>query len=195
MNNLLYIDNDPTKPIIYVGVIFFSSINNKTHFLLMENNLAKYGDIGINIENKVQTYINTQDTQDFINNNIIKALQLHTNFLIDITCDEINLLESRKVYIPSEMALIKFIKAPELISKLKSFDFGSFTVKTNDEKIRRNIKWIDKTYLFRFLFKFKKTSKKINSKEILDTFRTIDSENNLNLVLNNIYKKIKSSSN
>ena len=56
MNNLLYIDNNPTKPILYVGVIFFSYNNDdkKTQFLLMENNLAKYGDIGISIENYIE---------------------------------------------------------------------------------------------------------------------------------------------
>jgi hypothetical protein len=202
MNNLLYIDKDPTKPLMYIGVIFFSyNTDKKTHFLLMENNLAKYSDIGINIENYIDESQNDNnididtDTNDIINKYIINALKFHSNYLIDITVDEIGLLESRKIYIPSEMALIKFIKAPEIISKLKPNDFGSFTVKTNEEKIRRNIKWIDKTYLFRFLFRFKKISKRLNNKEILDTFRIIDSENNLNQVLNNIYKKIKSSSN
>ena len=194
MNNLLYIDNNPTKPIIYIGVIFFSYNNDKkTHFLLMENNLAKYGDIGINLEKELdEKELDEKYTKDidFINNNIIKALQLHTNYLIDLTIDEVVLLESRNVYIPTDMALIKFIKAPEIISKFNSIDFGSFTVKTNDEKIKRNIKWIDKTYLFRFLIKFKKISKRLNNKEILDTIRVIDSENNLNQILNNIHKKI-----
>ena len=38
-------------------------------------------------------------------------------------------------------------------------------------------------------------SKNLNNKEIIDAFKSIESENNLNLVLSNIHKKIKSSSN
>ncbi len=198
MNNLLYIDNDPTKPVIYVGVIFFTynTSDDKTHFLLLENSLTKYTDIGIDIEfqNNTEREVET-DFNKIINYNVIKALQFHTNFLIDLTEEDINSLESRQIYIPSEMSLIKFIKAPSNIQNLKSYDFGSYTVKSNDEKIKRNIKWVDKTYLFRFLIRFNKISKKLNNKEILDSFTSINSENNLNKVLNNIYKKIKSSSN
>ncbi len=200
MNNLLYIDNDPTKPVIYVGVIFFTynTSDDKTHFLLLENSLTKYTDIGIDIDIDIEFESASDIETDFnkiINCNVIKALQFHTNFLIDLTEEDINSLESRQIYIPSEMSLIKFIKAPSNIQNLKSYDFGSYTVKSNDEKIKRNIKWIDKTYLFRFLIRFNKISKKLNNKEILDSFTTINSENNLNKVLNNIYKKIKSSSN
>ena len=188
---MIYLDNDPTKPLIYIGIIFYTFCMklNKMKYLLIENNNSKYEDIGIKLDE-----INQFD----LNKNIINALQFHTNYLIDLIDligeEEIEKLnyESKQVYIPSEMSLIRFIKAPEDITKLKSEDFGSYTVKSNDEKIRRYIKWIDKTYLFRFLYRFKKMSKKLNNKEIIDAFKSIESENNLNLVLSNIHKKIKS---
>lgn len=191
---MIYLDNDPTKPLIYIGIIFYTFCMklNKMKYLLIENNNSKYEDIGIKID---EFDYNHNDNNH--NKIIINALQFHTNFLIDLTEEEFDKLNqfSKQIYIPSEMSLIKFVKANENISNLKSQDFGSYTVKSNDEKIRRYIKWIDKTYLFRFLYRFKKMSKKLNNKEIIDAFKSIESENNLNKVLSNIHKKIKSSSN
>ena len=200
---MIYLDNDPTKPLIYIGIIFYTFCMklNKMKYLLIENNNSKYEDIGIKIDQFDHFDYNDNDNDNNDNNNhnkiIINALQFHTNFLINLMEEELDKLNqfSKQIYIPSEMSLIKFVKANENISNLKSEDFGSYTVKSNDEKIRRYIKWIDKTYLFRFLFRFKKMSKKLNNKEIIDSFKSIESENHLNLVLFNIHKKIKSSSN
>lgn len=155
---MIYLDNDPTKPLIYIGIIFYTFCMklNKMKYLLIENNNSKYEDIGIKID---EFDYNHNDNNH--NKIIINALQFHTNFLIDLTEEEFDKLNqfSKQIYIPSEMSLIKFVKANENISNLKSQDFGSYTVKSNDEKIRRYIKWIDKTYLFRFLYRFKKMSK------------------------------------
>jgi hypothetical protein len=207
---MIYLDNDPTKPVIYIGIIFYTFCVkiNRIKYLLIENNNSKYEDIGINLgesDNINETNINetnineTNINETNINETIASAIKFHTNYLIDLTEKEIerivNLKDSKQVYIPYDMSLIKFVKAPPEISNLKSKDFGIYTVKSNDEKIRRYIKWIDKTYLFRFLYRSKKISKKLNNKEVIDTFKSINSENNLNLVLSNIHKKIKSSSN
>ena len=127
---MIYLDNDPTKPLIYIGIIFYTFCMklNKMKYLLIENNNSKYEDIGIKLDE-----INQFD----LNKTIISALQFHTNYLIDLidlidlTEEEMEKLnsESKQVYIPSEMSLIKFVKAPEDITKLKSEDFGSYTVK------------------------------------------------------------------
>jgi hypothetical protein len=189
---MIYLDNDPTKPFIYIGIIFYTFCVklNKMKYLLIENNNSKYEDFGIKLDQMNLDQMN-------LNTLIMNALQFHTNYLIDLTEEEMEIFnsDSKQVYIPSEMSLIKFIKASKDITNLKSEDFGSYTVKSNTEKIRRHIKWIDKTYLFRFLYRFKKMSKKLNNKEIIDVFKSIESENNLNLILFNIQKKIKSSSN
>ena len=58
------------------------------------------------------------------------------------------------------MALIKFISSPDIITNLKSEDFGLYTFVSNDEKIKRTIKWVEKEYLFRVLNRFNKLSKK-----------------------------------
>ena len=190
---MLYLNNDPTKPLIYIGIVFYTFCMklNKMKYLLLENNNSKYEDIGI----KIDEFYNDNN----YNKIIIEALHLHTNYLIDLTDEQLERLSengnSIQVYISSEMSLIRFVKANDDIINLKSDDFGSYTVKSNDEKIRRHIKWVDKTYLFRFLYRFKKMSKKLNNKEIIDSFKSIESENHLNLVLFNIHKKIKSSSN
>jgi hypothetical protein len=183
MENLLYIDNDPTKPVIYIGIIFYAYFqkDNCIKFLLMENSFAKYEDIGIIIDN------------NNIDNNIIRAIQFHTNFLIDLSEDLNTIKSPQDIYISSEMSLIRFVKAPNEFINFKTTDFGSYTVKSNDEKIKRYIKWIDYNYLFKFLYKFNKMSKKLVDKHIIDKFKSINSEHNLNLILSDIHKKIKSS--
>ncbi len=175
MNEITYMNNDPTKPIIYIGVIFFCYKNNKIRFLLMENDLTKYEDIGLDIR---------------ISNNICDILRIHTNYLIDLELEDISKLYSKDIYVSQELSLIKFIHAPQNIIDLKAEDFGTYTVLTNDKKIKRHINWIDKDYILKVLSKFNKLSKKLNKKEIMDTFRNIEIESNINNVLKTIHKKI-----
>jgi hypothetical protein len=180
MNEIIYIDNDPTKPVMYIGVIFFYRYNfennkSKTKFLLLENNMTKYEDIGIDIS---------------ISNNICDILRIHTNYLIDLTDEELNKLYSKQIYISQELALIKFIHAPENIINLKYEDFGTYTVLSNDNKIKRRINWIDKDYIFKVLSKFNKLSKKLHNKEIMDMFKNIEVESNINSTLKSIHKSI-----
>ena len=190
MNKLIYIDNNPIKPVIYIGVIFFSFNKNdkKIRFLLKENNICKYEDIGLNIDS-INDSLN-DSINDSINDAIINSLQFHTNYLIDFDrtdLEKLNNIYSKDIYIPSEMALIKFISSPDIITNLKSEDFGLYTFVSNDEKIKRTIKWVEKEYLFRVLNRFNKLSKKINNKEVLDTIRLVESE----IKMNNILKSIK----
>jgi hypothetical protein len=175
MDEITYINNDPTKPIIYMGVIFFCYKNNKIRFLLMENDFTKYEDIGFDIR---------------ISNNICDILRIHTNYLIDLQMEDISKLYSKDIYLSQELSLIKFIHAPQNIIDLKDEDFGTYTVLTNDKKIKRHINWIDKDYILKVLSKFNKLSKKLNKKEIMDTFRNIEVESNINNVLKTIHKKI-----
>ncbi len=175
MNEITYMNNDPTKPIIYIGVIFFCSKNNKIKFLLLENNMAKYEDIGLDIR---------------ISNNICDILRIQTNYLVDLELEDISSLYSKDIYISQELTLIKFIHAPQNIIDLKDEDFGTYTVISNDEKIKRRINWIDKDYILKVLSKFNKLSKKLNKKEIMDTFRNIEVESNINNVLKTIHKKM-----
>ena len=112
MNEIIYIDNDPTKPVMYIGIIFFYRSNilnkSKTKFLLLENMMTKYEDVGLDIS---------------ISNNICDILRIHTNYLIDLTDEELNQLYSKDIYISQELALIKFICAPQNIVDLNSDDF------------------------------------------------------------------------
>jgi len=199
MNSIIYVDNDPTKPVIYIGSILFFCQDNKIRFLLLENSSAKFEDIGIGLDNEDNNYNSESDNEDNINKNIIdtiiiKALRLHTNYLIDITVEYIEKAYTKQIYIPSEMALIKFISiTDDAITNLKSEDFGMYTVKTNEDKIKRYIKWVEKSYFFRTLYRFNKISKKINNKEILDGMRSVESENKLKKVLKSIRNKIVSS--
>jgi hypothetical protein len=141
MDEITYINNDPTKPIIYMGVIFFCYKNNKIRFLLMENDFTKYEDIGFDIR---------------ISNNICDILRIHTNYLIDLQMEDISKLYSKDIYLSQELSLIKFIHAPQNIIDLKDEDFGTYTVISNDKKIKRNINWIDKDYILKVLSKFNK---------------------------------------
>jgi hypothetical protein len=175
MDEITYMNNDPTKPIIYMGVIFFCCKNNKMRFLLMENDMTKYEDIGLDIR---------------ISNNICDILRIHTNYLIDLKQEDINNLYSKDVYISQELTLIKFIHAPQNIIDLKSDDFGTYTVLSNDKKIKRHINWIERDYILKVLSKFNKLSKKLNHKEIIECFRNIEVETNINNVLKTIHKKI-----
>jgi hypothetical protein len=234
MNSIIYVDNDPTKPVIYIGSILFFCQDNKIRFLLLENSSAKFEDIGIGLDTvecqslsplwcdnlaitlaksiklkvplssaldvtEYNNYNSESDNEDNINRNIIdtiiiKALRLHTNYLIDITVEYIEKAYTKQIYIPSEMALIKFISiTDDAITNLKSEDFGMYTVKTNEDKIKRYIKWVEKSYFFRTLYRFNKISKKINNKEILDGMRSVESENKLKKVLKSIRNKIVSS--
>jgi hypothetical protein len=174
MDNIIYINNDPTKPVMYIGVIFFCCKNNKMKFLLLENIMTKYEDIGLDIS---------------ISNNICDILRIQTNYLIDLELEDINKLYSKDIYISQELTLIKFIRAPENIIELKSEDFGAYTVLTNDKKNKRHINWIDKDYILKVLSKFNKLSKKLNNKEVMDTFRNIEIETNINNTLKSIHKK------
>ena len=199
MNSIIYVDNDPTKPVIYIGSILFFCQDNKIRFLLLENLSAKFEDIGIGLDNEDNNYTSESDNEDNINKNIIdtiiiKALRLHTNYLIDITVEYIEKTYTKQVYIPSEMALIKFISiTDDAITNLKSEDFGMYTVKNNEDKTKRYIKWIEKSYFFRTLHRFNKISKKLNNKEVLDGIRSVESENKLKKVLKSIRNKIVSS--
>jgi hypothetical protein len=209
MNSIIYVDNDPTKPVIYIGCILFFCQDKKIKFLLLENSSAKFDDIGIGLDIEDINYDSESDNENInnnLNNNlidtiIIKALRLHTNYLLDITPEYIEKSYTKQVYIPSEMALIKFISVSEdtiidfqninlKIIDLKSEDFGMYTVKSNEDKIKRYIKWIEKSYFFRTLHRFNKISKKLNNKEVLDAMRTVESENKLKRVLKSIRKKI-----
>lgn len=199
MNNIVYIDNDPTKPVIYIGVILFFSQDKKIKYLLLENNLSKYEDIGLsfgdfdltmNDDFNSSESLNINNNNNYINQIIIKSLRYHTNFLIDINLIDLEKTYMKQVYIPSEMSIIKFIAIPDEFKSLKSEDFGIYTVKSNDVKIKRHIKWIEKSYLLRTLSRFNKLSKKLNTKEMLDAFKSVESENTLNNVLKTIRKKI-----
>jgi hypothetical protein len=175
MNEITYFNNDPTKPIIYIGIIFFCCKLNKIKFLLLENNMTKFEDIGLDIN---------------VCNNLCDILRIQTNYLIDLELNDFNKLYSKDVYISQELTLIKFISAPQNIIDLKYDDFGTYTVLTNNKKIKRHINWIDKDYILKVLSKFNKLSKKLNNKEILDTFRNIEVESNINNTLKSIHKKI-----
>jgi hypothetical protein len=200
MNNIVYIDNDPTKPVIYIGVILFFSQDKKIKYLLLENNLSKYEDIGLgfgdfdlNINddfNSSENLSNNNNNNNYINQIIKKSLSYHTNYLIDMNIFDLEKSYSKQVYIPSEMSIIKFISVPDEFKFLKSEDFGLYTVKSNDVKIKRRIKWIERSYLLRTLSRFNKLSKKLNTKEMLDAFKSVESENTLNNVLKTIRKKI-----
>ena len=174
MNEITYINNDPTKPVKYIGIIFFCCKNNKIKFLLLENIMTKYEDIGLDIS---------------ITNNICDILRIQTNYLIDLELDDLSKLYSKDIYISQELTLIKFIRAPENIIELKSEDFGTYTVISNDKKIKTHINWIEKDYILKVLSKFNKLSKKLNHREIIDTFRNIEVESNINNVLKTIHKK------
>ena len=174
MNEITYMNNDPTKPIIYIGVIFFCCKNNKMRFLLMENDMTKYEDIGMDIHKS---------------NNICDILRIHTNYLIDLELEDINKLYSKDVYISQELTLIKFIHAPQNIIDIKNEDFGTHTVLSNDKKIKRHINWIDRDYILKVLSKYNKLTKKLNNKEIIDCFRNIETDTNINDILKTIHKK------
>jgi hypothetical protein len=195
MNSIIYVDNDPTKPVIYIGCVLFFSKNKKIKYLLLENSSTKYEDMGIGLDIDDINFESESDDENNINKNlidttIIKAIKLHTNYLIDITPEYIEKAYTKQVYIPSEMAVIKFISVNEDIYNLKSEEFGTYTVKSNDVKIKRYIKWIEKSYFFRTLHRFNKISKKLNNKEVLDAFRAVETENSLQTVLKSIRKKI-----
>jgi hypothetical protein len=198
MNNIVYIDNDPTKPVIYIGVILFFSQDKKIKYLLLENNLSKYEDLGLgfgdfdlNINDDFNSSENlNNNNNNYINQIIIKSLRYHTNYLIDTKLIDLEKSYSKQVYIPSEMSIIKFISVPDEFKFLKSEDFGIYTVKSNDIKIKRHIKWIERSYLLRTLSRFNKLSKRLNTKEMLDAFKSVESENSLNNVLKTIRKNI-----
>lgn len=179
---MIYIDNDPIKPVLYVGVVFYKYENGKINLLFIENENLKI-DI---IKDKIDLDMNTS---------IQKLLQYHTNFLIDLSHNEIdNLLKTNttySTYISSELTVIYFMQALPEICILTHEDFGTYTIVSNDKKYRRSIKWIDDQLLFKFIYRYKKASKTLNYVQVKNEINCLIKKYKLNEKIMIIHKQIK----
>jgi hypothetical protein len=82
-------------------------------------------------------------------------------------------------YNETTFTLIKFIKLPVNYFELKSTDFNSYEIITDDEKIKRELKWTELKY-------FNKVAKKLKNKDITKNLNKIYKNYTLSLTLNKI---------
>jgi hypothetical protein len=183
-NNYLYYHNNPIKPIINIGIILYKFLNNKLYLFLCQNIDGKY-DL-IFHDNK---YFNNDNNElsiiDFIINRIYNA----TNYLILLNKNDLTKLF--ELYDKTTLTLIYFIKLPNSYTNLKSSDFNTYEIITDDIKIKRELKWIEMSYFINFILKNKKINLKLSNKDIVKNLKLIEKNNILNVTLNKIKQIIK----
>ena len=126
-----YFDDDKSKPIRAGGILFYKIINNKKHFLFIDNKHSNWiEDLGGKTDIVDKSIMNT----------IIREVDEETNKLIKRRkIYECMFKESKKFYCEYSKYLLYCIKADEYISNLSSEDFGEIEFHTG---FKRQIIWL-----------------------------------------------------
>ena len=156
----MYYKNDPLKPIMFIGILLYKFVDNRLYILLYQSIDSKYDLIYYTNKN------NELPLDEIISERVYNA----TNYLILLENNLHNFND--ELYNETTFTLIKFIKLSDNYLYLRSIDFNSYEIITDDEKIKRKLKWVELKY-------FNKVAKKLNNKDITK---------NITKNLNKIYK-------
>lgn len=171
--SLHYYKNDPLKPIINNGIILYKFLNNKLCILLCKYNDGKY-DL-LSHTNEI---------------NIIDRVYNATNYLILLEISNINDNLNDDLYDDSTFTLIKFVKLPEKYLNLNSQDFNTYEIITDENKIKRELKWIELKYFINFIIKNNKITAKLRNKDITKNLNLINKKISLDLTLSKLKQMI-----
>jgi hypothetical protein len=166
---MYYYKNDPIKPIMFLGILLYKFVDNKLYILLYQSRDSKYDLIYHTNKNK--------NNDIHIDEIIIDRVYNATNYLILLENNLHNFND--EFYNETTFTLIKFIKLPVNYFELKSTDFNSYEIITDDEKIKRELKWTELKY-------FNKVAKKLKNKDITKNLNKIYKNYTLSLTLNKI---------
>lgn len=168
----MYHNNNPIKPIINIGVILYKFINNKLHILLCKID-DKY-DLIYYTNNSIANSASVCDR-------VIERIYNATNYLILLDINDIKKNTTFESYDELSLTIIKFIQIPNNYLYLESFYFNCYEIITDDEKIKRELKWIEFEYFNNRIIFNNKVQTRLKNKDVTKILHSIYKNHNLYL--------------
>lgn len=138
---IIYLEEDPVKPVVAAGVIFYR-YDGKDMQLMLINSRNKLEDIGGKID----------QIDESIEEAAAREVEEETNKIIKASdiIDRLNeARSSQKIYVKNSKYLIYIVKANDSERKLTIDDFGDYE---EHDKIKRTIQWISRDTVFSTAF-------------------------------------------
>jgi hypothetical protein len=172
IKKILYLNDNSSKPVIGVGVLFYKKVGTKVMLLVVEAD-AKYADIGGKINN------NDSD----IPSSLSRILEEITNGVITYENGLINLKNAQYIYISSEKYVIYFVEANSEEKKLIKEDFDNSDKKNGSF---RKIGWKLREDLINEATVKYKLNSRLKSKNVINTISAIGKQ--ISFTKTNLFK-------
>lgn len=160
VRTVMYLEDDPAKPVTAGGVLIYKNINNKMKLLVIENN-GKYEDIGGKID--------ADDSNIF--SAVAREVQEETNSQIEADSIIERLENADYIYVAGSKYVIYIVEASDSEKKLRKKDFGD---REEHDDFPRTIGWLSREELTKPAVITCKMNWRIRTKTLFDKLSTIE---------------------
>lgn len=157
---ILYLNNDPAKPVTAAGALLYKNVSGKMKILLMENK-GKYEDIGGKIDPDDKSIYDAAG----------REIEEETNGIISKESIIDRLKESQYIYVPKSKYVVFIVEADKNEKKLTKDDFGD---KELYDDFKRTIGWFLKNDIIKSSIIQFKMNWRIRNKDLFDKLNIIE---------------------